>query len=110
MAQQTDCNLSKFFVAGINYKKTDASIRGHFAVNNEQYANILSLAPQFGISECFILSTCNRTEIYGFAEEVNQLITILCSQTTESKDTFVQLCYTHQGINAVQHFFEVGAG
>ena len=71
MFQQTESNLSNFYIAGINYKKTDASIRGRFAVNNDQYANILQVAPQFGISECFILSTCNRTEIYGFADDVN---------------------------------------
>lgn len=110
MAQQTENNLSKFFIAGINYKKTDASVRGQFAVSSEQYFNILQLAPQYGISECFILSTCNRTEIYGFADDVCQLINILCSQTTGSKSTFVQLCYTHKGADAVQHIFEVGAG
>ncbi len=110
MAQKTESNLSKFFIAGINYKKTDASIRGQFAINNEQYANILALAPQYGISECFILSTCNRTEIYGFAENVSQLINVLCTQTLESKETFVQLCYTHQGVDAVQYLYEVGSG
>ena len=110
MAQQTESNLTKFFIAGINYKKTDACARGQFAINNEQYSNILSLAPQYGIAECFILSTCNRTEIYGFAEDVSQLIHILCTQTTGDQDTFLQLCYTYQGINAVQHIFEVGAG
>lgn len=110
MLNQNENFLSNFFIAGINYKKTDASIRGQFAINNDQYANILSLAPQYGISECFILSTCNRTEIYGFAEDVTQLINVLCTQTLESKETFVQLCYTHQGVDAVQYLYEVGSG
>lgn len=103
-------NISKFFVAGINYKKTDASIRGQFAINNAQYANIAEIAPLQGISEFFILSTCNRTEIYGFAEDVFQLVNILCSQTEGSMETFVKLCYIKQGTDAVQHIFEVGAG
>jgi glutamyl-tRNA reductase len=110
MSHKTESNLSKFFIAGINYKKTDASIRGQFAINNEQYANILNLAPQFGIAECFILSTCNRTEIYGFADNVSQLINILCTETIGTKETFVELCYTRKGKEAVQHLFEVGAG
>lgn len=110
MSHKTESNLSKFFIAGINYKKTDASIRGQFSVNNEQYANILNLAPQFGITECFILSTCNRTEIYGFSDNVSQLINILCTQTTGTKEMFVELCYTRKGKEAVQHLFEVGAG
>ncbi len=103
MLKPADSQISKYFIAGINYKKTDASIRGEFAINNDQYANIIALAPSAGLSEFFILSTCNRTEIYGFAENASQLIDILCTQTTGSKETFYQLCYIKQGLNAVQH-------
>ncbi|WP_018617274.1 glutamyl-tRNA reductase [Segetibacter koreensis] len=103
-------NISKFFIAGINYKKTEAAVRGQFAIDSEQYASILETAPSFGLSELFILSTCNRTEIYGFADSASQLINILCSQTTGTKETFKELCYVKQGVEAVQHLFEVGAG
>jgi glutamyl-tRNA reductase len=102
--------LDKFFIAGINYKKTDASVRGQFAINNEQYSQILTLADAQGLSELFILSTCNRTEIYGLAENADQLVDLLCSQTAGSKEIFSELCYIKQGSNAVQHLFEVGAG
>ena len=66
-------NISNFFVAGINYKKSDASIRGQFAISNEQYERILQKAADQGLDELFILSTCNRTEIYGFAYCSGQL-------------------------------------
>ena len=102
--------LDKFFIAGINYKKTDASVRGQFAINNDQYTQILTLASAQGLSELFILSTCNRTEIYGLAENADQLVELLCTQTAGSKETFSELCYIKQGSNAVQHLFEVGAG
>ncbi len=102
--------LDKFFIAGINYKKTNASVRGQFAINNEQYAQILTLASGRGISDLFILSTCNRTEIYGLAENVSQLIELLCSQTTGSKEDFLKLCYIKQSSETVQHLYEVGAG
>lgn len=103
-------NISTFFIVGINYKKTDASIRGQFAINADQYANILSLAPSFGLSELFVLSTCNRTEMYGAADNPYQLIRLLCSQTEGDIETFSELCYIRQGSDAVQHIFEVGAG
>lgn len=103
-------NISKFFIAGINYKKTEAAVRGQFAINNEQYGNILNIAPSLGLSELFILSTCNRTEIYGFADNASQLIHVLCTQTTGTKETFEELCYIKHGEEAVQHLFEVGAG
>ena len=103
-------NISNFFVAGINYKKTDATTRGQFAISNDQYENILKLAPSFGLNSLFILSTCNRTEIYGFADDASQLIDLLCTQTKGSASTFTHLAYTRQGTEAVTHLFNVGAG
>jgi glutamyl-tRNA reductase len=110
MLEDKQKRLSKFFIAGINYKKTDAAIRGKFAVNNDQYSTILSIAPSFGLSEFFILSTCNRTEIYGFANDVSQLIDLLCTQTVGNKEIFTELAYIKNGEQAIQHLFEVGAG
>jgi glutamyl-tRNA reductase len=103
-------DISSFFIAGINYKKTDASMRGDFAINDEQYSAILIAAPLFGVNELFILSTCNRTEIYGFAENVFPLIDLLCSQTKGSKKDFIELAYVKKGIDAIEHLFNVGAG
>jgi glutamyl-tRNA reductase len=110
MIYKKQINVSKFFIAGINYKKTEGSIRGQFSINSNQYENILALAPTKGITELFILSTCNRTEIYGLAEDVSPLIELLCSNTAGSIDTFQRVCYVKQGTDAVQHLFEVGAG
>ena len=76
----------KFFIAGINYKKSMLPPAGKYAINNEQYANIFARHPLFGINELFVLSTCNRTEIYGFAEDANQLIQLLCSQTAGDRE------------------------
>lgn len=110
MPGQNNKDISKFIVAGINYKKTDAAIRGQFAINQEQYATILSLAPAYGVHELFILSTCNRTEIYGLAEQASQLIDLLCTQTEGNKDTFTGLSYIKKGADAIEHIFAVGAG
>ena len=103
-------NISNFYVAGINYKKSDASIRGQFAINNDQYSTLLEKAPLTGLNELFILSTCNRTEIYGFAHNSDQLIDLLCSQTAGDAATFKQAAYIKQGIEAIEHVFNVGAG
>lgn len=103
-------NISNFFVAGINYKKSDASIRGQFAISNEQYHAVLAQAAQQGLNEIFILSTCNRTEIYGFAHCSHQLIELLCSQTVGTAETFKNSAYVKNGIEAVEHVFQVGAG
>ncbi|HTH29705.1 MAG TPA: glutamyl-tRNA reductase [Lacibacter sp.] len=103
-------DISKFFIAGINYRKTDALIRGKFAVNPEQYNTILQLAPDFAVHEFFLISTCNRTEIYGFADEADQLIRLLCTQTDGTAEQFRQLSYIKQGQEAINHLFTVGGG
>lgn len=103
-------DIQHFWVAGVNYKKTDASVRGMFAVNNDQYDQLLTIAPQYGLSELFILSTCNRTEIYGFADNLSQLSGLLCSICPGGEQVFEELSYKKNGHDAVEHLFHVGAG
>jgi glutamyl-tRNA reductase len=102
--------INHFFVAGINYRKTDAGLRGDFAVNTEQYVSLLKNAGVSGVSELFVLSTCNRTEIYGIAPDADTLINLLCSETVGDKDIFLQLAYIKEGEEAIEHIFSVGAG
>ena len=103
-------DISRFHIAGINYKKSNATTRGQFAIANEQYAIILEKAATLGINELFILSTCNRTEIYGVAENVQQLVDLLCSQTKGDAAEFNELAYIKHGKKAIQHLFDVSAG
>ena len=110
MPEQLPKDMSTFFVAGINYKKTDAALRGQFAISTDQYANILSLAPDYNLTELFVISTCNRTEIYGFAENAGQLCELLCTQTEGSVETFNSIAYIKNGKNAIHHLFDVAAG
>ena len=103
-------DIANFFVAGINYKKADAGIRGCFSIDSDRYATALNNAGTFGVKGLFILSTCNRTEIYGFAENADKLIGLLCSQTIGSSGLFHQLAYVKSGHKAVEHLFNVGSG
>lgn len=105
-----DRHISNFFIAGINYKKSDAAVRGQFAISSDQYQKILNTALQKGFREVFILSTCNRTEIYGFAQHASQLIDLLCSETAGDKETFHRLAYVKNGRAAIEHVYCVAAG
>jgi len=110
MPAQQHTDISTFFIAGINYKKSDAIIRGQYAINPNQYTALLAEAPQYGIKELFILSTCNRTEIYGFAQSAQELCELLCSQTQGSLENFTSLAYIKNGRKAIEHLFDVAAG
>jgi len=110
MPEHLPKDISTFFVAGINYKKTDAVLRGQFAISNDQYAKLLALAPSYHLKELFVISTCNRTEIYGFSESAANLCQLLCTQTEGSVATFTEIAYIKNGKAAIQHLFDVAAG
>lgn len=85
-------------------------MRGQFAVGHEQYESILHKSRYAGVKELFILSTCNRTEIYGIAPGEEILAQLLCGETVGSIETFNELCYIKQGTDAIEHLFNVAAG
>lgn len=105
-----DKDISDFRVVGINYKKTDATLRGQFAINTAQYTRILANAAEKGSKTFFILSTCNRTEIYGLASDATQLMELICSESEGDIDTFSQIAYSKNGWEAVEHLFQVSSG
>lgn len=103
-------DISRFYAIGINYKKTDAAIRSRFAVSHVQYDAILTDAASNHSRDLFILSTCNRTEIYGMAADSTQLIELIEKHTSGDPSLFRSLAYIRQGASAIRHLFEVGAG
>jgi glutamyl-tRNA reductase len=99
-----------FFVVGISYKNTNADTRGQFSISYEQYENILKLAPSYGVSEIFVLSTCNRTEIYGFPKNPSSFIELLQSQSTGNLELLKETVYIKNGMDAIMHLYNVGCG
>ncbi|MEE6187568.1 Glutamyl-tRNA reductase [Mycovorax composti] len=102
--------LDRFCVAGINYLKADVATRGLFSINNEGFAQLAKDAKAAGIKSVFVLSTCNRTEIYGFAESVMQLVHLLLKHCKADEKTFFEYAYLKNGNHALQHLFRVASG
>ena len=107
---ETLSQLNSFFVVGVNYKKSDTLTRGLFSISPHQYQDLLTQAEDFGIAHFFIVSTCNRTEIFGLARSADQLAHFLCSQTNGSLEVFNNNSYSASGLDAVKHLFSVAAG
>ena len=70
-----------FYNIGVSYKKADAKTRGKFSLSKESQVALLDLAKEKSFTGVFVLSTCNRTELYGFAQHPFQLIKHLCDIT-----------------------------
>ena len=99
-----------FYAIGLSYKKADAEIRGHFSLNDAAKANSLRQAQNNGIESLVIISTCNRTELYGFAEHPYQLIHLLCENTKGTVEEFQEVAYVYKGKEAISQMFKVGSG
>lgn len=99
-----------FYAIGLSYKKADAEVRGHFSLSEEAKRNLLTQAKQNGIESVLVVSTCNRTELYGFAEHPYQLIHLLCENTKGTVEEFQEVAYVHKNKEAINHMFKVGSG
>jgi len=99
-----------FYAIGLSYQKADADVRGRFSLDEEQKQHLIEDAKQEGIDTILITSTCNRTEIYGFAQHPFQLIKLLCQRTRGTVEEFEQVAYVHKNQDAISHLFKVGTG
>ncbi len=95
-------------VAGVSFKTTELLTRSRFAFNAEAcrdtYNDTISDVP------FFILSTCNRTEIYTWSHDADLLKEILQSQGRCSEEELDNLIYIKKGTDAINHFFRVASG
>jgi glutamyl-tRNA reductase len=99
-----------FYALGLSYKKADATIRGKFSLDRKAQSDVLLQAKAEGIESLIVTSTCNRTEIYGFANHPYELIKLLCENSKGSVEEFQQVAYIYKNQEAVNHMFRVGTG
>lgn len=106
-------NISKhqyFYSVGLSYKKADAEIRGKFSLDAAAKTRLLEQAKTEGIESLIVTSTCNRTEIYGFAEHPFQLIKLICENSIGTVEEFQKVGFVYKNQEAIHHMFRVGTG
>ncbi|MSP84317.1 MAG: glutamyl-tRNA reductase [Flavobacteriaceae bacterium] len=99
-----------FYSVGLSYKKADAEIRGKFSLDADAKTRLLKQAKLEGIESLIVTSTCNRTEIYGFAEHPFQLIKLICENSNGTVESFQEVGFIYKGQEAINHIFQVGTG
>ena len=99
-----------FYAVGLSYKKADAEVRGKFSLDVPKIDAIILDAKQQGIDGLLAISTCNRTELFGFAQHPYQIIKLLCEHTQGSVEEFQEVAYVYKNHDAIDHLFKVGTG
>lgn len=105
-----DSTGTKLYNVGLSYKKADVKTRSDFSVSKANQVLLLNEAKRRGIEGVFVLSTCNRTEIMGFAKHPFELISLLCEYSKGSVEDFVNVSNVYKNKEAIQHLFKIATG
>ncbi len=101
---------------GVNHKIADLETREKLSLEREDLQQAIQYLLQCEEGEeCFLLSTCNRTELYAFCRENHGLQERFLRFFQEVKQQNLDyaghgLLYTLEEEEAVQHLFHVAAG
>jgi glutamyl-tRNA reductase len=99
------------FTLGINHHSAPLDIREQVAFPAETLSQALfDLARLKSVREAAILSTCNRTEIYGVAEQPEAVIDWLAARHKLGRETLRPFLYALSSREAVRHAFRVASG
>ncbi len=109
----TEYNVTEskhFYLLGVSYKKADEKVRGKYTIFPDDVSKLAIEAKKNGVNHFFVVSTCNRTEFYGFADDYHQLIDSLCSVTQGDSVELKDVAFIKKDFDAINHLFRVGAG
>ncbi len=109
----TEYNVTEskhFYLLGVSYKKADEKVRGKYTIFPDDVSKLVIEAKKNGINHFFVVSTCNRTEFYGFADDYHQLIDSLCFVTQGNSVELKDVAFIKKDFDAINHLFRVGAG
>ncbi len=71
---------------------------------------MLAAAKEKGMSSLFALSTCNRTELYGYCYQEEEMISLLLAHTSGTAAVFNKAGFVKKGNQALEHLFHVASG
>lgn len=100
-------------VLGLNHHTAPVDLRERVSVSeSQQEAALKALMQVPGVEQAVLLSTCNRTEIYGqiAPEHEPQLARWLAEYHGVRPDALDAYLYRHSEEEAVKHLFRVAAG
>ena len=97
---------------GLNHKTAPVELREKVAFDPARLPEALQDLKQAGIPEAAILSTCNRTEVYGVFEaaDIERLIQWLHRWHGLDPEALRRHLYIYDGEDAVRHMMRVASG
>lgn len=103
-------HIDEFSAVGINHWEATIEVRERFSLSDPQKQALIEGASREGIPGLFVVSTCNRTEIFAHQAGTRELIRLLTTYSDGSLDEFHECGFEFEGIKAAEHLFKVAVG
>lgn len=102
-------------ILGTDFRNVSLDILEKIVLDEEKIKSFVTELPKTApISECVVLSTCNRMEIYYTCEDYelakSWLLTYLAKKSNISASFLDTICFHHRCNAAVNHLYQVAAG
>ncbi len=101
---------SNFAVLSISYEKADVETRGKFAFFEENVKKFVTEVHEKSLGDAFVVSTCNRTEIYTTSQNYLLIAEEYCKSIGVHLTDFMNFANIHTKEEALNHLFRVAAG
>ncbi|MDL1913752.1 MAG: glutamyl-tRNA reductase [Bergeyella sp.] len=102
---------TSFFTAlSVSYEKADAETRGRFSFFESHIKDFVQKITEKDIGDAFVVSTCNRTEIYTTTTNYLLVAEEYCSTIGVSLSDFMNYVKIYSREEAIEHLFRVAAG
>lgn len=103
---------SNIYCIGINHRTAPVEIREKLWFSDDETRSILLHLRQQGLSECVLISTCNRTELYfrQSGSNIDAVWDILVSFKGVSGFERDRHAYVLRSLGAVKHLLKLAAG
>ena len=108
-----DQNIHKtanFAVLSVSFEKADAATRGKFSFFDENIKSFVNEIHRQNMGDAFVVSTCNRTEIYTTSPNYLMIAELYCKTIGVSLSEFMQYVNIQKHEEALNHLFRVAAG
>ncbi len=98
-------------IIGVNHKTAHITLREKIYFAPEKITFYLQDIIEKNIArEAVLMSTCNRSELYCEADDIEALQAWFCAQTTLSADILLPAIYMHCDQAAIAHIMQVACG
>lgn len=101
---------SNFAVLSISYEKADAEIRSKFAFFDDHIKAFVAEIHAQNLGDAFVVSTCNRTEIYTTTPNYLLIAELYCKSVNVGLPDFMEFVTILKREEALQHLFRVASG